>query len=40
LRKKALTCLWSDISIKLRNLIAHAAKKLSEAIAADNSDMI
>src|SRR5262245_6844712 len=44
--EKALTCLWSDIPIqrctvhKLRNLIAHAPKKLAEEIAADFSDMI
>jgi putative transposase len=44
--EKALTSLWSDIPIqrctvhKLRNLIAHAPKKLAEEIAADFSDMI
>src|SRR5215468_7357989 len=44
--EKALTCLWSDIPIqrctvhKLRNLIAHAPKKLAEEVAADFSDMI
>jgi putative transposase len=44
--EKALICLWADIPIqrctvhKLRNLIAHAPKKLAEEIAADFSDMI
>jgi len=44
--EKALTCLWADIPIqrctvhKLRNLIAHAPKKLAEEISADFSDMI
>ena len=44
--EKALTSLWADIPIqrctvhKLRNLIAHAPKKLAEEIAADFSDMI
>jgi putative transposase len=44
--EKALTSLWSDIPIqrctvhKLRDLIAHAPKKLAEEIAADFSDMI
>src|SRR5262245_13333639 len=44
--EKALTSLWTDIPIqrctvhKLRNLIAHAPKKLAEEIAADFSDMI
>src|SRR5262249_24505482 len=44
--EKALTSLWADIPIqrctvhKLRNLIAHAPKKLAEEVAADFSDMI
>ena len=44
--EKALTSLWADIPIqrctvhKLRNLIAHAPKKLAEEIAADFSDMM
>jgi putative transposase len=44
--EKALTSLWADISLqrctvhKLRNLIAHAPKKLAEEIAADFSDMV
>jgi len=44
--EKALVSLWTDIPIqrctvhKLRNLIAHAPKKLAEEIAADFSDMI
>src|SRR5262245_55457130 len=44
--EKALTSLWTDIPIqrctvhKLRNLIAHAPKKLAEEIAADFSDMM
>ena len=44
--EKALVALWSDLPIqrctvhKLRNLIAHAPKKLAEEIAADYSDMI
>lgn len=42
----ALRRLWSDLAIqrctvhKLRNLIAHAPKRLAEEIAADYSDMI
>jgi putative transposase len=44
--EKALTSLWADIPIqrctvhKLRNLIAHAPKKLAEEIASDFSDMV
>jgi transposase-like protein len=44
--EKALTSLWADIPFqrctvhKLRNLIAHAPKKLAEEIVADFSDMI
>jgi putative transposase len=44
--EKALVSLWSDLPIqrctvhKLRNLIAHAPKKLAEEIAADYTDMI
>src|SRR5262245_49521811 len=44
--EKALTSLWTDIPIqrctvhKLRNLIAHAPKKLAEDIASDFSDMM
>ena len=44
--EKALTSLWADLPLqrctvhKLRNLIAHAPKKLAEEIAADFSDMI
>ena len=44
--EKALVTLWSDLPIqrctvhKLRNLIAHAPKKLADEIAADYSDMI
>lgn len=44
--EKALVSLWSNLPIqrctvhKLRNLIAHAPKKLAEEIAADYSDMI
>jgi transposase-like protein len=44
--EKALVSLWSDLPIqrctvhKLRNLIAHAPKKLAEEIAADYADMI
>jgi putative transposase len=44
--EKALVSLWSDLAIqrctvhKLRNLIAHAPKRLAEEIAADYSDMI
>ena len=44
--EKALVALWSDLPIqrctvhKLRNLIAHAPKKLADEIAADYSDMI
>ena len=44
--EKALTSLWTDIPIqrctvhKLRNLIAHAPKKLAEEIASDFSDMM
>ena len=44
--EKALVSLWSDLAIqrctvhKLRNLIAHAPKRLAEEIAADYTDMI
>ena len=44
--EKALTSLWTDIPIqrctvhKLRNLIAHAPKKLAEEISSDFSDMV
>jgi putative transposase len=44
--EKALVSLWNDLAIqrctvhKLRNLVAHAPKKLAEEIAADYSDMI
>jgi putative transposase len=44
--EKALVALWNDLAIqrctvhKLRNLIAHAPKKLADEIAADYSDMI
>jgi transposase-like protein len=44
--EKALTSLWADIPIqrctvhKLRNLIAHAPKKLAEEVASDFSDMM
>ena len=44
--EKALVSLWNDLPIqrctvhKLRNLIAHAPKKLADEIAADYSDMI
>lgn len=44
--EKALVALWSDLPIqrctvhKLRNLVAHAPKKLADDIAADYSDMI
>ena len=44
--EKALVALWSDLAIqrctvhKLRNLVAHAPKKLADEIAADYSDMI
>jgi len=44
--EKALVSLWSDLAIqrctvhKLRNLIAHAPKRLAEEIAADYADMI
>ena len=44
--EKALVSLWSDLPIqrctvhKLRNLIAHAPKKLADEISADYSDMI
>jgi transposase-like protein len=44
--EKALLALWSDLPMqrctvhKLRNLIAHAPKKLADEIAADYSDMI
>jgi transposase-like protein len=44
--EKALVALWSDQPIqrctvhKLRNLVAHAPKKLADEIAADYSDMI
>ena len=44
--EKALKTLWSDLPIqrctvhKLRNLIAHAPKKLADEIAEDYSDMI
>jgi transposase-like protein len=44
--EKALTSLWADVPLqrctvhKLRNLIAHAPKKLAEEIAADFSDMV
>ena len=44
--EKALVTLWSDLPIqrctvhKLRNLIAHAPKKLAEEVAADYTDMI
>ena len=44
--EKALVSLWSDLAIqrctvhKLRNLIAHAPRRLAEEIAADYADMI
>jgi putative transposase len=44
--KKALMTLCSDLPIrpcavhKLRNLVAHAPRKLADEIAADYSDMI
>ena len=44
--EKALVSLWSDLAIqrctvhKLRNLIAHAPKRLAEEIAADYTAMI
>ncbi len=44
--EKALDSLWSDLLIqrcivhKLRNLIAHAPKRLAEEVASDFSDMI
>ena len=44
--EKALTSLWPDLPLqrctvhKLRNLIAHAPKRLAEEIAADYADMI
>lgn len=44
--EKALVSLWNDLAVqrctvhKLRNLIAHAPKKLADEIAADYSDMI
>jgi transposase-like protein len=44
--EKALVSLWPDLPLqrctvhKLRNLIAHAPKRLAEEIAADYSDMI
>ena len=44
--EKALVALWNDLAIqrctvhKLRNLIAHAPKKLADEIAADYCDMI
>jgi len=44
--EKALVALWSELPIqrctvhKLRNLVAHAPKKLADEIAADYSDMI
>jgi putative transposase len=44
--EKALVALWPDLPVqrctvhKLRNLIAHAPKRLAEEIAADYSDMI
>ena len=44
--EKALVSLWSDLPIqrctvhKLRNLIAHAPKKLTDEIVADYTDMI
>ncbi len=44
--EKALMALWSELPIqrctvhKLRNLIAHAPKKLADEIAADYADMI
>lgn len=44
--EKALVSLWSDLPIqrctvhKLRNLMAHAPKRLAEEIAADYTDMI
>ena len=44
--EKALTSLWSDVLIqrctvhKLRNLIAHAPKRLAEEVSSDFSDMI
>ena len=44
--EKALVTLWSDLPIqrctvhKLRNLIAHAPKKLTDEIVADDTDMI
>jgi putative transposase len=44
--EKALTSLWSDLLVqrctvhKLRNLIAHAPKRLAEEVASDFSDMI
>ena len=44
--EKALVSLWSDLPVqrctvhKLRNLIAHAPKKLAQEVAADYTDMI
>lgn len=44
--EKALVALWNGLAVqrctvhKLRNLVAHAPKKLAEEIAADYSDMI
>ena len=44
--EKALVSLWSDLAIqrctvhKLRNLIAHAPKRLAEEVAADYADMV
>jgi putative transposase len=44
--EKALASLWSDLLVqrctvhKLRNLIAHAPKRLAEEVASDFSDMI
>lgn len=44
--EKALTSLWPDLPVqrctvhKLRNLIAHAPKRLADEIAADYADMI
>jgi transposase-like protein len=44
--EKALLALWPDLPVqrctvhKLRNLIAHAPKRLADEIAADYADMI
>ena len=44
--EKALSSLWSDLLVqrctvhKLRNLIAHAPKRLAEEVASDFSDMV